>query len=65
MKKAGLGKIGLLGTRYTMEQDFYTRRLAEQHRLEVIVPGFVILRARPIGPDDAFGGAPSPGCPTS
>jgi aspartate racemase len=38
VKKAGLGKIGLLGTRYTMEQDFYTRRLAEQHGLEVIVP---------------------------
>lgn len=29
--------VGLLGTRYTMEQDFYRGRL-EQHGLEVIVP---------------------------
>ncbi len=38
VKKAGLRKVGLLGTRYTMEQDFYTRRLAERHGLEVLVP---------------------------
>lgn len=31
-------KIGLLGTAFTMEQDFYKGRLAERFGLEVIVP---------------------------
>ncbi len=30
--------VGLLGTRFTMEQDFYKGRLVEDHGLEVIVP---------------------------
>ena len=30
--------IGLLGTRFTMEQDFYRGRLAGQHGIEVMVP---------------------------
>ena len=30
--------MGLLGTRYTMEQDFLARRLAARHGLEVRVP---------------------------
>jgi aspartate racemase len=30
--------IGLLGTRFTMEEDFYRRRLAEKFGLEVFVP---------------------------
>ncbi|MET9617383.1 aspartate/glutamate racemase family protein [Kitasatospora indigofera] len=34
---AGLGRVGLLGTAFTMEQDFYRDRLAS-HGLEVIVP---------------------------
>lgn len=34
----GLNCVGLLGTRFTMEEDFYARRLAERHRLEVVVP---------------------------
>ncbi len=29
IKKQGLSTIGLLGTRFTMEMDFYTKRLAE------------------------------------
>lgn len=33
-----LMKVGLLGTRYTMEQDFYRGRLAEKFGLEVITP---------------------------
>jgi len=37
IRQAGMKKIGLLGTRFTMEQDFYRGRL-EQHGLEVIVP---------------------------
>ncbi len=35
---AKMKKIGLLGTIYTMEQDFYKGRLAEKYGLEVVVP---------------------------
>lgn len=35
--EAGVGKVGLLGTSYTMEGDFYRGRLAA-HGLEVVVP---------------------------
>lgn len=38
VKEAGLHKIGLLGTRYTMEEDFYRVRLAEKHGLQVVIP---------------------------
>jgi aspartate racemase len=38
IKRAGFGKIGLLGTRFTMEQAFYKDRLRERHGLEVVVP---------------------------
>lgn len=38
IKAAGSRRIGLLGTRFTMEQDFYRGRLEEQG-IEVIVPG--------------------------
>lgn len=34
----GLNRIGLLGTRYTMEQDFYKGRLEQKYGLEVVVP---------------------------
>jgi aspartate racemase len=37
--EAGVGTVGLLGTRYTMEQDFYRGRLESRHGLEVLVPG--------------------------
>lgn len=37
ISQAGMKKIGLLGTRFTMEQDFYRGRL-EQLGLEVLVP---------------------------
>lgn len=36
---AGLRKVGLLGTAFTMEQDFYRGRLTERYGLDVIVPG--------------------------
>ena len=39
IKFQNLKKIALLGTRFTMEQDFYKKRLANRHHLEVIVPG--------------------------
>ncbi|EAS50687.1 aspartate racemase [Aurantimonas manganoxydans SI85-9A1] len=38
IKAAGLQKVGLLGTAFTMEQDFYKGRLAERHGLNVLVP---------------------------
>ncbi len=37
IQQKGLQKVGLLGTNFTMEQDFYRGRL-EQHGLDVIVP---------------------------
>jgi len=38
IKAAGLRKIGLLGTRFTMEQDFYKGRLIDRFGLDVITP---------------------------
>ena len=38
IKEKGLKKIGLLGTNFTMTQDFYKGRLIEMHNLEVITP---------------------------
>jgi aspartate racemase len=38
IKSAGIQRVGLLGTAFTMEQDFYKGRLQTQHGLEVIVP---------------------------
>ncbi len=35
---AGLRRVALLGTRYTMEQDFYRGRLEDQYGLSVMVP---------------------------
>ena len=38
IKAAGMSTIGLLGTNFTMEQDFYRGRLAEKHGLTVLIP---------------------------
>lgn len=38
IKAKGITKIGLLGTKYTMEHDFYKGRLASELGLEVVVP---------------------------
>lgn len=38
IKKAGYQRVGLLGTRYTMEQDFYKSRLVDLHGLDVLIP---------------------------
>ncbi|TAI47772.1 aspartate/glutamate racemase family protein [Flagellimonas allohymeniacidonis] len=35
---AGLKKVALLGTQFTMEKDFYTKILEDQFDLEVLVP---------------------------
>ena len=38
IKRAGYSTVGLLGTRFTMEQAFYRDRLCEHHGLRVVVP---------------------------
>ena len=38
IQQAGHKKVGLLGTLYTMEQEFYRERLAQSYGLEVLIP---------------------------
>lgn len=38
LRKAGITRVGLLGTRYTMEQPFFRDHLKEQHGIEVLAP---------------------------
>jgi aspartate racemase len=38
IKANGIHTVGLLATRFTMEEDFYKGRLRDQHGLEVLVP---------------------------
>ncbi len=38
IKKTTIKKIGLLGTKFTMEQDFYKGRLRDQFGFEVLIP---------------------------
>jgi aspartate racemase len=38
IKDTGIETIGLLGTNFTMEQDFYRGRLESRHGLRVLVP---------------------------
>ena len=38
IRAAGISKIGLLGTRFTMEEDFYKSRLILKYGLDVIIP---------------------------
>jgi aspartate racemase len=38
VKAAGLTRVGLLGTRFTMEEDFYRGRLEGRHGLSVLTP---------------------------
>ena len=37
VNKQGFKKVGLLGTKFTMEMDFYRKKL-EEHGLEVLIP---------------------------
>jgi aspartate racemase len=39
IRERGFGKVGLLGTIFTMEQEFYRGALKEKHGLDVLVPG--------------------------
>lgn len=38
VKARGIHKVGLLGTRFTMEQEFYKGRLENKHNLAVVTP---------------------------
>jgi aspartate racemase len=38
IKRTGLVRVGLLGTRFTMEQEFYRHRLQDLHGVDVLVP---------------------------
>ena len=38
VRQRGFQRVGLLGTRYTMEEDFYKGRLESKYGLEVLVP---------------------------
>ena len=38
VKDDGLTRVGLLGTRFTMEDEFYRGRLVDRHSLSVVVP---------------------------
>ena len=38
IQSSGFSRVGLLGTAFTMEQDFYKGRLTDRYRLDVVVP---------------------------
>jgi len=38
IKEKGINRLGLLGTRFTMEEDFYKERLIRKHGLAIIIP---------------------------
>jgi aspartate racemase len=38
VRAAGVAAVGLLGTRFTMEESFYRGRLADRHGLSVLLP---------------------------
>ncbi len=38
IKAQGLTTVGLLGTRFTMEEDFYVGRLTQRHGLQALIP---------------------------
>lgn len=38
VKAEAFSRVGLLGTRFTMEDDFYKGRLNQKHGLEVVIP---------------------------
>jgi aspartate racemase len=38
VRASGIDRVGLLGTRFTMEQGFYRGRMAERYGVEVLIP---------------------------
>ena len=49
LRRDGVEKVGLLGTRFTMEQDFYRDRLTQRFGIEVLTPEAAGSRIRPSG----------------
>jgi aspartate racemase len=39
IRRRGLHTVGLLGTRFTMELDFYRNRLEQKHGFRIVIPG--------------------------
>jgi aspartate racemase len=39
IQQRGIARVGLLGTQFTMEEDFYKGRLEKQFGLSVLIPG--------------------------
>jgi aspartate racemase len=40
LKSENITRVGLLGTKFTMEQDFYKGRLSQKYNIQVLVPEF-------------------------
>lgn len=40
IQKKGYNKIGLLGTVFTMEEDFYSKKLLDDYAIETIIPDY-------------------------
>ena len=38
LQASGISRVGLLGTKYTMEEDFYASRLATKFGIEILIP---------------------------
>lgn len=38
IKRKGMDTLGLVGTRYVMEGDFYRKRMKEKHGIDVLIP---------------------------
>ena len=38
IQKQGLKTVGLLGTKFTMEEDFYKTRLIQKYHLDILLP---------------------------
>ncbi len=38
IKKQNMNRVGLLGTIFTMEEDFYTKKLLNEYNIETIIP---------------------------
>ena len=49
LRRDGVERVGLLGTRFTMEQDFYRDRLTQRFGIEVLTPEAAGSRIRPSG----------------
>ena len=39
IRKLGLSRVALLGTKFTMEEDFYKTRLGQKYGVEAVIPG--------------------------